>query len=164
MLFDQAGIPVTAKLREVTVTPTVLNNDAYDSGDVLFDSTLVANACRDNDEPCWLDSMTIQDKDDQAAAAWTLFFLSANTSLGTKDAAPSISDPNAATAKLMMYPVAVADWFDYGAGKLAHLRSINLPIIPVSGTRDIYVAATVTGTPTQTTGGIVCRLIFKDPS
>lgn len=159
MLFGPTDSPVIAQVQYIDVTPTVLNADAYDSGDVLFDTTQIANACQSANQAAVLQSLVILDEDDQAAAAWVLWFLRANVTFGTKDAAPSISDANARNVTGYV-AVASTDFIDVGGVKIACLKNIGLVLPPVTDTRDIYVAATVTGTPTQTTGGIKLRFGF----
>jgi hypothetical protein len=159
MLHDPSGNPVIKQIQYIDVTPTVLNADAYDSGDVLFDTTQIADACQSINQPAVLQSLVILDEDDQTAAAWVLWFLRANVTFGTKDAAPSISDANSRNITGYV-AVASTDFLDVGGAKVACLKNIGLVLPPVTDTRDIYVAATVTGTPTQTTGGIKLRFGF----
>lgn len=148
-------------IRYVDVTPVVLNADAYDSGDVLFDVTEIVNACSKVGAPTVLMSVVAIDNDDQAAAVWVLWFLNASTTFGTKDSAPGITD--AANLFNMGYvTIPSASFLDVGGAKVACVDNINKILIPAAGTSSVYVAATVTGTPTQTTGGIKLRLGFMD--
>jgi hypothetical protein len=146
--------------RLITVTPTVLNADAYDANDTLFDSTLVPNAVGAADRAARLDSICWLDKDDQTAANLVFWFLSANVAFGTADAAPSISDANALNI-LGAVPFASSLILDVGGAKCGSLQNIGLIIAPASGTANIYVACTTAGTPTHTTGGVQLRLGFR---
>src|SRR5512133_1698421 len=60
---DWTGVVSTSDI-VVTVTPTV-DTSAYAAGDLLFDSTEVANAVRANGSTCILQSLTVIDKGDQ---------------------------------------------------------------------------------------------------
>lgn len=145
--------------RLVAVVP-VLDTTLYAAGDTLFDRTLVSNAARNVDEAFELVSMEVLDKDDQAAAAMAFYFLSANVVFGVLNAAPSISDTD---AEHLFGPVSfvAGDFIDVTGAKKASKSNIGLIMVPVSGTKDIYVAATTAGTPTQTASGIRLRLGFK---
>ena len=148
----------------VRITPTVLNSDAYDSGDVLFTMTEIAEAVDENGGLARLEQIVIYDKDDQAAAAWTLWFGAASTTLAAPDSAPSISDANAAGASaglgLRGLAVASGDFIDAGGVKIATLRNLGLIVQAAADSRSVYVGAVVTGTPTQATSGIVVDLYF----
>ena len=144
----------------VDVTPTVLNSDAYDAGDVLFDTTEITNAVPYAGGNVLLQSLTVLDKDDQAAAAMTLYFLQTDVSLGTKDAAVSITDANA-TEILGVVPIAVGDWSDLINSRLACIKNVGLLLQAAPTSKHLYVAATTAGTPTQTTGGIVLTFGFR---
>ena len=152
---------ISTAMRLVTVTPTVLNADAYDANDVLFDSTAVLNACGGVDRPSILQSLCFVDKDDQAAANLVFWFLSANVVFGAADAAPSISDANALEI-LGSVPMASSLILDVGGAKAGSLHNIGLVVKPATGTTTIWVACTTAGTPTQTIGGIQLRLGFID--
>jgi len=94
-----------------------------------------------------------------------LYFLDANQTLGTANAAPSVSDTNAAYIQgpLIIYST---DWIDLGGSKVARINpgSPGLPMLlsPVSDTATIYVAAITRGTPTHTASGLKFRFWFRD--
>lgn len=152
---------VSPNIRYVDIIPTVLNADAYDSGDVLFDVTEIPGACSGIGIPTRLVSIVAIDQDDQAAAVWVLHFLNGTGTFGTKDSAPSISDANA-LFHLGYVSIPSASFLDIGGAKVACVDNINKVLIPAEATASVYVAATVTGTPTQTTGGIKLRFGFVD--
>ncbi len=134
-----------------------LDTSAYASGDLLADSQSIASAMRATDKTAVLQSLTLNDKDDQGVAM-TLYFLSANVSMGTENAAPSISDANADNI-LGYVDIAASDWKDIGGTRIASVRSIGLLLKPVSGGTNIYIAAVNgTGTPTFTAAGITGKL------
>ena len=148
----------------VRVTPTVLNADAYDSGDVLFTMTEIPLAVDANGGLARIEQIVIYDKDDQTAAAWQLWFGAGSTTLAPPDSAPSISDANAAGATaglgLRGLAVASADFIDAGGLKIATKTNIGLIVQAAADSRSVYVGAVVTGTPTQATGGIVMDIYF----
>lgn len=153
-------------LREVTVTFT-LDTNIYAAGDVLADRQILNSVVRAADAKGYLVGITILDEDDQAAAGMDVYLLSADVTLGTENAAISISDANARNI-LGVVPIASGDWKDLINSKMAHKVSgdtgLPMPITPVSGTDDVYIALVTAGTPTQTANGITARLWFQDGS
>lgn len=123
----------------IAVVPTV-DTSAYTSGDTLFNSTLIAAA--GGTRGGTLDSITVIDKADNAAADIELYFFTSAVTFGTVNAAPSISDADAIKC-IGKYTVASASFKDVGASKIGGGTAVGLPV-----TFPLYVAATVTGTPT----------------
>lgn len=148
-------------IRYVTVTPTVLNADAYDANDVIFDTTEIPGACSDIGIPTILDSIVILEGADQAAANMILHFFNGSGTFGTKDAAPSISDADAALS-LGAYTMASASFLDYTNSRVASAHNLRMIMIPKAATSSIYVAGQTAGTPTYATGSLVLRFGFKD--
>jgi hypothetical protein len=148
----QTGVPIR-------IVPTVLNADAYDSGDVLFDFTEITDAIDQAGGAGMIDKIVIYDKGDQAAAAWVLYLSPAVTALGVLDSAPNISDANAIGAAagegIETFDVASTDFKDAGGIKVATLRDLKWTKKAATDSRKLFLAATVTGTPTQATGDIV---------
>lgn len=144
-------LPVKGQAPITRLTPTILTS-AYTTGTVLFATTSIANLVPANDQPVVLQSLFVVDKDDEGVAI-TLHFFSANVALGTAGSAPSISDADAASAWLGSVDIVTGDYKDLGGVKVASLKGIGLNLAPASGTRNVYVAATVTGTPTFTAAG-----------
>lgn len=141
---------------EVTLS---LDTSAYSSGDVLADTQVITNAVRVAGGRGYLHSMSVYDQDDQGVA-FDVYILSANVSMGTENAAPSISDSDGLKVRAIV-PVATTDYKDLGGIKYAQIRNIGAgPIIPDSG-RDLYVAVVNgTGTPTYTASGVRLRFSF----
>lgn len=134
-----------------------LDTSIYASGDVLADTQVLSSLFRIADGTGVLQSIQIIDQDDQKAA-FDIYYLSANNSMGTENAAPSISDANA-TAVVGPFSVAVADYHDLGGVSVAKIANIGAPIKAVSGSADGYIAVVNgTGTPTYTASGIKLRL------
>lgn len=142
----------------VTVTPTCDTN-AYASGDLIFDSTEIANAVRANGYCCVLQSITLLDKADQGVAM-TLVLLNAATDMGTLNEAPNPDDTEAATI-IGHVPVAATDYLDVGASKIACIRNIGLTLKAGASATSLYVAAiNGTGTPTYGANDLVIQFGF----
>ncbi len=145
-----------SRFRLIDVALT-LDTSIYAAGDVLSDVVAVSNVCRNIDEAALLRSLTLLDEDDQAAAL-DIYLLSANVTIGAFNGAPSISDANARNL-LAKIAVAAADYVDLGGVRVASYNNLDRVLKPVSGTRDIYVAAVNgAGTPTYTVNGLRLRL------
>lgn len=139
---------------------TTCDTSANDAGDVLFDRVTTGTISRLAGGYVVLDSVIVYDQDDQSAANMTLYFLDTDTSLGTVNAAPSISDANA--LKIVgRLPVLSTDFVDIGGAKLAVLKDINMPMKCDAAAQALFVAATTAGTPTQTANGIKLKLVFR---
>jgi len=147
--------------RLIDITPT-MDTSAYASGDVLFDATAVPNISTVGGKEAWLNSVVLIDADDQKAAL-DLIFLSANVSVGTANAAPSISDANAANF-LGRVSIATADYYDLGGVSVAEIKGIQTMLKAADEATSCYVAAVNgTGTPTYTASGLKLRLgVLRD--
>lgn len=132
----------------VSVIP-VLDTSQYASGDLLFDSTEIANAVRVNGGTNYLISITIIDKADQKAA-FTLVFANALTDFGTLNSAPDPDDTEAATV-IGWVAIETTDYLDLGSAAVGCKRQIALELEAAPATKSLYVAA-VNGTGTPTYG------------
>lgn len=140
----------------VSLVP-VLDTGAYGDGDVLFATTAIPNAVRVTGGQAVLQSLALIDKADNGAAI-DLYFFDSNVALGTFNVAPSISDANA--LKLLgVISIGTGDYKDVGGAKVATLRGLGLLLEAASG-RNLYVAATVAGTPTFAADDITIRFGF----
>lgn len=142
----------------VNVTPTC-EAAAYHAGDVLFDSAEIAGAARVVGGGTELVSLEARDLDDQTAAALTLFFFNANTSLGTKNAAPDADDTEIGTC-VGTVVIPAAAWIDVGASKIATMPNVGLLMNPGAASTSLWVAGMTAGTPTQTASGITLTFQF----
>lgn len=157
-LLSRSGLTVAA----LTVVKVVFTLDTaiYAAGDLLADTQAIAGAFRAAGLTSKLAGVVILDKDDQAAAEMDLVFLADNTSLGTENAAPTISDTNAekiiATKK-----IAATDFLDCGGCKVATtMFSPPLDLWALAGT-SAFCGLITQGTPTQTASGIVVQFLFR---
>lgn len=157
--FGQLRV-VAAQAIDVVALTFSADTSILADGDIIADTQEVAGAVRLAGGPGLLDSIVLVDKDDQKIAM-DLVFLSSNTSLGTENSAPNISDANALNV-LGIINIATGDYVDLGGVSVATKRSLNLPIEAATGSTSIYVAAiTRGGTPTYTAAGLVVRLGFR---
>ena len=149
-------------LRTVTVTPT-MDTSAYTANDVWFDRTVVTAACAAADQPTYLVGLTVIDQDDQTAADIRILILNDDVTIGTANAAPSMSDVNGLTIMADIL-IASADWHDMGGFKIVRVdpAKLPIPIMHKDGTANIYIAGICGGTPTQTASGVKIRLWFQD--
>lgn len=135
-----------------------LDTSIYASGDVLADTQTISAAMRKTDGTAILQSITLNDKDDQGIAL-DVFILDAATSIGTENATPSISDSDADSI-LGVFSVSGGDWIDIGGCKIATIKNIGLPVKAISGAATLGVALITRGTPTHTASGITARFGF----
>ena len=143
----------------VDVTLSLDISSAYTSGDVLADTQEVTNALRANVGRGLLQSLVVNDKDDQGVA-FDLVLLKSNVALGTENSPPSITDANADNI-LGVVSVAAGDYIDLGGCRVATVRNIGLAL-EVS-TTSLYIAAITRGTPTHTASGLALKLgIVRD--
>ena len=150
---------VAASLLVASVTFS-LDTSIYASGDVLSDTQAITSAFRVSGGGGKVTQIALLDKDDQTAAGIDVVFFRSNTSLGTENAAPSISDTNAAEI-LGIVSVASGDWIDIGGSKLAtKTLATPLEVQATTGT-SLYVALITRGTPTQTASGIIGKFSIR---
>lgn len=150
---DTCRVSTLSKLVTVTLS---LDTSAYADGDVLADTQAVSSIFRKNDGTGIINSITVLDEDDQGYG-FDLVFLDSNVSLGTENAAPSITDSNARNI-LGWVRVSAADFIDIGGSRIATISGISLHAKAASGTSDMYVAAISRGTGTYTASGIQLRI------
>lgn len=141
---------------QFSITPT-LDTSIYASGDVLFDTVSIGNLARKNDFTGLIQMIRVNDEDDQKAAMDLVFFHTTQT-LGTINAAASISDASARDI-LGVVPIVAGDYIDLGGVSVATLRNVGLWFRPTTGARTVYVGAITRGTPTHTASGI--RLVIS---
>lgn len=142
-------------LIDVTLT---LDTSAYTAGDVLADTQVIASAVRANGGRAILQSLTVIDEDDQGAAM-DIYFLGTNVSLGTENAAPSVSDANSRQI-LGLVSVASGDYKDLGGMRIACIKAIGLLLEAEANATDLFIAVVTQGTPTHTATGVRIRLGF----
>lgn len=139
-------------------TALTLDTAIYATGDVLADTQPITGAMRVADKTGVLQSLVITDEDDQGIA-FDLVFLSGNVSIGTENAAVSITDINSEQI-LGILSIAATDFIDLGGCRIATKQNIGIIVKPNAGTSDVYVAAISRGAGTYTATGIKIRFGF----
>lgn len=147
--------------RSTEIIEVILTLDvaAYAAGDVVADTQVITDAFRGNNSGGMLVSLEVVDEDDQKANL-DIYFLTANVSMGTENAAPSITDANSRSIQGAPVSIAVADYKDLGGVSIAGKDNINKALEAIAGTNDLAVAvvAGATTTPTYTVNGLRLRL------
>lgn len=143
----------TSQVLDLTLS---LDTSAYASGDVLADTQELASAAPVNAGHALLHSLVINDKDDQGQAL-DVVFLRSNVSIGTENAAVSITDANADEI-LGIVQVSSSDFIDLGGCRVATLSGLGLVLEAGAATTSVYVAAISRGTGTYTASGITMRI------
>lgn len=129
-----------------------LDTAAYADGDVLADTQALSACLRVNDGTGIIQDVVFNDEDDQGQA-FDVLILQANTSLGTENAAPNITDANARNI-VGRFQVLTGDWYDLGGVRVANIKNIGIGVKGATGTDDIYLALISRGTGTYTASGI----------
>jgi hypothetical protein len=134
-----------------------LDTSAYADGDVLADTQAVvlsssppSAGMRGEVIGC-----TVLDKDDNAGA-FDLVFLDDNVSLGTENAAPSISDTD---AEKVIAIERVSSYTDLGGADVARPDFPPIPFKVAAGT--LYVGAISRDTKTYTAAGLRLKLAVR---
>jgi hypothetical protein len=148
---DVDPFPVRGNKVFVQITLS-LPTAAMSADRVMADTQAITNAMRAANATGTLLSVSVIDRDDQGVP-FDILFLSANVSLGTENAAPSISDANAGNY-LGRVQIAAGDYIDLGGVRVADRAALGIGLRPASGTRDVYFATITRGAPTYTASGV----------
>lgn len=150
---EAAPAPVRGQVDVLQATLT-LDTAAYAIGDVLAATQEWTSFFPVSGKAVVIKSITILDKADQGAAL-DLVFLSDNKSIGTENAAVSVSDADAASI-LGIIPVLATDFKDLGGCRIATLFDVGLVVEPVGGTpTSLWLASISQGTGTYGVSDIV---------
>ena len=141
------------------VLDLILSTDTsiYASGDVLADTQALADVVRLDAGTARLESLVITDADDQGEGL-DIVFLKTNVSLGTENAAVSISDTNAKEI-LGIISVVSADFVDLGGVRVATVPMDRVIMLKAgTGSTSIYIGAISRGTGTYTASGLSLKI------
>lgn len=138
------GNPVTAGYAITRTLTFSVPADAQDDNDVIADTQALADVFSRPGAMVQLDSLVLLDEGDQAAET-DIFFLSADVSMGTEDAAVSITDANARKI-IGALNIPTTAYFDLINSQVAVVRNIGMKMQGESTT--LYVALVTRGTPT----------------
>ena len=143
-------------IKDITLT---LDTDAYADGDVLAATQEITHVFDEvGGKGAWQSAVVI-DSDDQGAA-FDIWLLSSNVSIGTENAAVSVSDANAAYL-LGTVSVEAGDYYDAGGVQVAVKKDLETPVQAAADSRSLFVACVSRGTGTYTASGVVLRLGFQ---
>lgn len=148
------AIPVKALDDVITIDATVDTN-ALAEGDVAFATQEVAGFSTAADITSILQSVVVQDPDDQGIGIDLIFF-NANTSLGTENSAPDIDDTELLTV-IGRVQVGAGSFYDLGANRVACVYGIGLPMKAGTG-GSIWMAGIARGAPTYAGGHLYIKL------
>lgn len=153
-----ASVPVTIATNDTQfgklygrfkqLVPTC-NTDTHSSGDVIA-ATEVLSACTPGDDiPGRLMGMSVARLDSATGVDIKIWFLKANSGIGTESAALGIADGDMDDV-LFTISFAAADFATGGSTNcFAQTNATNYPIArmlqPASGTDDVYIAISATG-------------------
>ena len=139
---------------EVTLS---LDTSAYADGDVLADTQDLSLQPSQQDRNYVLHSAVVLDKDDQGVAL-DLVFLRENKTLGTENAAVSISDADAAEI-VGVVEVVAGDYVDLTGSQVAQRSALSIVVSPSSAT-SLFMGVISRGAGTYTASGIVVKVGF----
>jgi hypothetical protein len=152
------GLPVVTASTVIDLVLT-LDTSAYSNGDVLAAAQELVSAVRATGGTGVIQSIAVIDLDDQAQAL-DIVISDSTITLGTENAAVSISDADAAKI-LGIVEVVAGDYVDLANSRLA--TKDNLGIVVMPDTTSLYISAISRGTGTYTASGIRLRFgILQD--
>jgi len=137
------------KLVELTLS---LDTNAYADGDVLADTQELTSAVRVAAGSGYIMQVRVNDKDDQGQP-FDIYILQTNVSIGTENAAVSITDANADEI-IGRIPVYSSDYYDMGGCRVAYPTMDPILVEAAAGSTSIYIAGVSRGTGTYTASGI----------
>lgn len=154
MRGDTTGLKIKPNEDVFEVTLSV-DTSAYADGDTFADTQLVsATFFEASGADRTLLNVVVLDKADQGFGI-DLFFLDTNVSLGTENAAPSITDANAAQI-VGLVRISSGDWIDVGGARVAVINNISQVLR--STTQNLYIAAVVRGAGTYGASDVIVKL------
>lgn len=133
-----------------------LDTSAYVDGDVLADTQSIAQGFKIQEGRAVLQSILVLDEDDQGQP-FDLIFLDSNVSLGTENAAVSITDANARKI-IGRVQIGSGDYYDMGGSRIAAVGNIGQVLKAAATSRALYVGAVSRGTGTYTASGIKLKI------
>lgn len=137
---DDGDVPTLAKFtpRIVQLVPTC-DATACASGDVVAATEIWAAVTGFDDVGCYLVQLNVTRLDSATGLGLNIVLLKANSSIAAENAAFAVADADADDI-IDIIPVVAADYTSLGTTNcIARVRNLRIPIIPVSGSDDIYV-------------------------
>lgn len=140
---------------EVYDLTLTLDTSAYASGDVLSATAELANFFPTATAKRIITSVRVLDEDDQAGD-FDIIFLDANKSLGTANAAASITDADARSI-IGLVAVASSDYKDLGGNQVAVISNIG-QVVKANGSTSIWIGTVSRAAKTYTAAGIRLKI------
>jgi len=153
VMQNQSGI----KAEVIDVTP-VLDTSAFAVGDVMSDTFEIPGAVDIEAGTSLLHSLMILDKDAQGGI-FDLVIMRTNKSLGTKNAAVSISDADA-TEILGVISIVAEDYVDLVGSKIVAKTLVGLSVEAGASSTSIYGSLVSRDTKTYTASGLLLKFGF----
>jgi hypothetical protein len=148
----------TAMLFQKTVTLSA-DTSAFANGDIIADTQQIDGFFRHADATGTIRAIQVFDADDQTPYSFTIFLHQTTTSMGSENSGITITDANAAAGIIAAVSFTAGDCFDLINGRMYYRSGLDIPVVAVSGTDDLYISdVIVTGTPTHTAGGLIVKL------
>ncbi len=133
-----------------------LDTNAYADGDVLAAPQELEEVAGIEAGCGVIQSIIALDVDDQGQA-FDIIILSADVSLGTENAAVSISDANAAYV-VGIIEVGTGDYVDLANSQVAHKENLGIGFQCAAGETSLWIGAVSRGTGTYTASGIKLKI------
>jgi hypothetical protein len=150
-LAGSAALAAAATQRATFVDyAPVLDTTQYAASDVLSETTEIANFFRANGVGGMLISLQVVDRDKEANDDMVVYFLDANVSVGSRNAAEGMDD---ADVDHILAKVAInntTDWTTMANHKIAQLGALNRILKPAADSRSLFVAIICGSTGTRT--------------
>jgi hypothetical protein len=138
---------------EVTL---IVETGAYADGDLLCQAVEIPNLTVEN-QPAYINSLTVIDYDDQGAAHDFVFFDRNPGNLGVLNAAAALTDTQVGYVQAVV-PVAAADYADLGNQQVAQPDFNPRKVRPYNGGTSMWVAAIANGAATYATGRLPIKV------
>ena len=162
-LIDDNDVPYAIAQGKVSIVDVQLTTaaGAITAGYVLADTQLISAAwSRANDSCGWLESIEIIDVAAQANTAMDVYLLDANVSMGTKNAAVTITGANSLHI-IGKVTFLTTDFAALPGQRIATKGNLHIACRPVAGGRSLYLAAVQgSGSPTYGATPPLLRLGF----
>lgn len=154
--IDQSGgMPVRGGNDNVFDVTLVLDTSPYADGRVLFIGQEITSFFSSATGTRLIQNLTVIDEDDQGVG-FDLLLFNGDPSIGTINAAPTISDANARKF-LGKVSVTAADYIDLGGVKVATICPVGIEVKGV--TTSLWIAGiTRSGAPTYTAAGLKLKI------
>lgn len=141
-------------VKEITLTLDA--SVGYASGDVLAATQEITDAMRANGGTGVVHSLVVLDRDDQGVAM-DIMFLKTNVSVGTENAAISITDANADEV-LGIVEITAGDFVDLVNSQLVTKTNVGLTVGADTGSKSLFLAALSRGAASYTSWGITAKV------